>query len=374
MLRDATQRTFFEILEVEGIGYTYLKQENKLTLDSNRSEIVFRSLDNPERLRGPNLAWFGVDELTYTKPDAWSRLEARLRDPRAYSLCGFACWTPKGFDAVYEQWIEHPSSQYSCVLASPRENFHVAQTGMYEQLEASYDERLYRQEVLGEYLAINAGRCYYGFDRARDITACEYNPHLPVCWSLDFNYDPACSVLAQMYSSGLVRVFDEIALRDSNTYAVCDALLAALSRFLVPGRKLKLRVYGDASGNARKSSSSRTDWQIVNEFLKSRADLFDTTFCVPADNPPIRDRINTVNARICNAAGDRRLKVDPRCRMLMTDLERVGWKMDAHGNNVGTLDDSDKLRTHASDALGYFLNREFPMRGQVGEKSGIHII
>ena len=35
-----------------------------------------------ERLRGTNLAWFGLDELTYTPEEAWLRLEGRLRDPR----------------------------------------------------------------------------------------------------------------------------------------------------------------------------------------------------------------------------------------------------------------------------------------------------
>ena len=49
---------------------------------------------------GSNLAWFGVDEMTYTQEGAWIRLEARLRDPEAKRLCGFGAWTPKGFDWV----------------------------------------------------------------------------------------------------------------------------------------------------------------------------------------------------------------------------------------------------------------------------------
>ena len=48
-------------------------------------------MDDFERLRGTNLAWFGLDELTYTAEEAWLRLEGRLRDPRASRLvriCG----------------------------------------------------------------------------------------------------------------------------------------------------------------------------------------------------------------------------------------------------------------------------------------------
>lgn len=42
----------------------------------------------------------GVDELTYTQEEAWLRLDGQLRDPKAKRLCGFAVWTPKGFDWV----------------------------------------------------------------------------------------------------------------------------------------------------------------------------------------------------------------------------------------------------------------------------------
>src|SRR5437868_11850802 len=105
MLRDVTQRAIFEVLEQNQIRYERHKQENLLTLTDTGSEIIFRSLDNPERLRGTNLAWFGIDELTYCKQDAWLRLEARLRHPLAKEACGFAVWTPAGFDWVYDRFI-----------------------------------------------------------------------------------------------------------------------------------------------------------------------------------------------------------------------------------------------------------------------------
>ena len=88
MLRDATARQFLEVLESSGVRFAFHRGENRVRIE-NGSDIIFRSLDRPENLRGPNLAWFGVDELTYTEPAAWLRLEARLRDARAPQLCGF---------------------------------------------------------------------------------------------------------------------------------------------------------------------------------------------------------------------------------------------------------------------------------------------
>ncbi len=112
MLRDATQAALFEILESNEIPYEHNKAENTLVMQDTRSRILFRPVDEFERLRGTNLAWFGLDELTYTQEEAWLRLEGRLRDPKATRLCGFAVWTPKGYDWVYRKFIADPVHGY----------------------------------------------------------------------------------------------------------------------------------------------------------------------------------------------------------------------------------------------------------------------
>ena len=85
-----------------------------------------------------------------------------------------------------------------------------------------------------------------------------------------------------------------------------------------------------------------------------------------SSNPPVKDRINCVNARLCNSLRERRLLVDPRCRQLIRDLEQVTWKTDANGNPLVELDKSDPMRTHTSDALGYYIASAFPMQAKVG--------
>ena len=52
----------------------------------------------------------------------------------------------------------------------------------------------------------------------------------------------------------------------------------------------------------------------------------------------------------------------------------MSWKVDPHGNQLADLDKSDPMRTHLSDAAGYFLAREFPMRAPRGERGGPAII
>jgi hypothetical protein len=48
----------------------------------------------------------------------------------------------------------------------------------------------------------------------------------------------------------------------------------------------------------------------------------------------------------------------------------VSWRSDPNGNLLGELDKSDRARTHVSDALGYLITREFPMRTKMGERPG----
>jgi hypothetical protein len=113
--------------------------------------MLLRSMEEFDRLRGTNLAWFGLDELTYTREEAWTRLEARLRDPHAKELCGFAVWTPQGHDWVYRRFIESPRSGYDVIKAAPFENRYVLDVvpDYYERLKTSYDEHFYLQEVPG---------------------------------------------------------------------------------------------------------------------------------------------------------------------------------------------------------------------------------
>ena len=83
MLRDAALSGLFGLLENQDVDFNLRKADGELTIKAPESTILLRSLDEPERLRGTNLAWFGIDELSYTREEAWLRLEARLRDPKA---------------------------------------------------------------------------------------------------------------------------------------------------------------------------------------------------------------------------------------------------------------------------------------------------
>lgn len=358
MLRDATQAALLEILTLNRIPYELNRSDNFLMLRETRSKILFRAVEEFERLRGSNLAWFGLDELTYTSEEAWLRLEGRLRDPRASRLCGFAVWTPKGYDWVYERFVATPVQGYETVVAKPFENRFLLDRipDYYERLKSSYDARFYQQEVMGEYLTLHAGRVYYTFDRTGNVVNAEVDHRLPLLWALDFNVDPMCSVVAQV-DGEQVTVLDEIVLSRASTYDACEEFGG---RF--PGHAAGLVVYADATG-ARLQTTGTTDLEILRRFFRGGA-WGDVQFRIPKANPAVRERVTLMNAKLESAAGERKLTAHPRCKELIKDFEQVTYKE----NSLMVDKDSDPRRTHLSDALGYLVWQECRGGPRVGEQ------
>ena len=359
MLRDATLGTLFEILNENYIPYEYSKGDNVLTMLDTGSRILCRSVDEFERLRGTNLAWFALDELTYTPEAAWLVLEGRLRDPKATRLCGLAVWTPKGYDWVYRKFISEPRRGYDTTIGVPFENRYLLEQipDFYDLLKSSYDEAFYQQEALGKYLNVQAGLVYYPFRRDEHITQIQVQPRVPLLWAMDFNVDPMSSVVVQIVNK-TVYVVDEIVLRHASTLEACEQFYR---RF--PAHPGGVVVYGDASGNTVQTTGT-SDYHIVREYFSANY-ASPLHYKVPKANPSIRDRISLTNAMLKSAAGEIELLVDSKCTELIKDFEQVCYKADT------TIPDKekDRSRTHLSDALGYLLWQECRPLQPIGERN-----
>lgn len=357
MLRDATLAGLFAALEECDVEFDLKKSDGELLMKAPDSTVLLRSLDEPERLRGTNLAWFGIDELSYTREEAWLRLEARLRDPNSEKLCGFGVWTPQGHGWLYKRFIHEPVPGYECVRAQPFENRYLLDKtpDYYERLESSYDPRFYRQEVLGEYLNSRADRVYHCFNPAVHQVRHAYDARKPLMWSLDFNVAPMTSVLLQ-WDNGRLAVVDEIVLERATTEEACMEFENRYKGHVAP-----LEIFGDASGKNMHTTGT-SDYTMLQSYLY-RAGFRHVKLRVPTKNPPVLNRVQKVNALLTNALGEVRLEVDPHCEELIRDFEEVMFKPE-----TGVVDKvRDPQRTHASDALGYAIWELFGERPSAGE-------
>lgn len=146
MLRDATLRTFLELAQRGNVLSAFHRSEMTATLCDGK-RILFRSADDPDRLRGPNLGWFYLDEAALMTEEAWLIMIGRLREipGRAWVTS-----TPRGKNWLWETF-SRSVDDYAIVRSSSRDNPFLP-ASFVESLERSYVSDWRRQEIEGEFI------------------------------------------------------------------------------------------------------------------------------------------------------------------------------------------------------------------------------
>jgi hypothetical protein len=353
-LRDTNIPTLIELLNKHGIEYQLVKSTFDLILPWWKTRILLRSADDPEKLKGPNVAWAGIDEVARVHEDIWGVLVSRVRIAEAKMKQTFATGTPEGLNWVYDKWVENSTDGYQLFQASTAENVAVGADYL-AALTASHDEDELKQKLHGEFTEGSKGRAYKFFSRQQNLSSVnpmdqagrkEIITELPLCITCDFNIDP-CVWLVVQHFRGTIYVADEIVLRDTSTLEMLEELESRGYKRHRSG----LIVYGDPSGNSRRTVASQSDYSLMREAGLDRQN-------VARSAPSVKDRIVLVNSRLREREDGAVIRIHPRCKNLIKDMERVKWQVGA----VGVLDKRDLELTHASDALGYFVHREYAVR------------
>ena len=326
-------------------------------------------------------AWEGLDflvldEYASMRPEAWGEVfRPALADRKGRALF---IGTPQGRNHFYEHF-EYAKTDPDWAAFQ----FTTAQGGLVEQTELEgaarqLDPGSYQQEFEAAFTNIGRNRAYYAFDRPVNARSVSFDGLRPLVWSIDFNVNPMCMLLMQKVEE-MAHVLEEIVIKpEAHTEAACAVFLERAMSYYgqVPSwqRPLTVKIYGDASGNQRRTAGARTDWAIIKQFFSLWRGTFAPEYYTAAANPAVRDRVNCVNSRLRNQAGETRLLIDPKCKELIRDLEEVSWAVDATGAATSELNKTDRARTHTSDALGYFTAPQFSLKTKVGEKGDGRVI
>jgi PBSX family phage terminase large subunit len=149
VLEDTIKPLFFKLCPKEIIK-DYIKGEVKLIL-INGSDILFRSGEDPEKLRGLNLAWFWMDEAALQKEKVFQILLGRIRQV-GYELKGWVTTTPKGFTWIHKYWVAEPQEGFEMFQTSTRENTYLLPEYV-EDLEKNYTGVFANQEIEGQFVS-----------------------------------------------------------------------------------------------------------------------------------------------------------------------------------------------------------------------------
>lgn len=344
-------------VEFKEAAKPFIAKENdskKIITLKNGRKVHGHSAENPDRIRNETAVGAWADECREFKDfkKVWNVLLGRVLSTNGKIFC---TTSPNSYDDIHEIFIANKKPGYGLVKFPTYANTFLNKESI-DTLASDYDAKFMQQELLGEFV-IFEGAVYYTFRRDKNagdlaFKVCQYNPNIPIGLCADFNVDPLAWVLTQTVrnSKGLAEVYviDEIFLRNSNTIEACKEF-----RNRYPSHNTGLVLYGDATGQARHSSSNVTNWMIIQEELGR----YGIDKRVPTKNPAERDRINAVNAMICNSKNERRVLVNPRCKNLIRDLEQVNFK-----EGTSQIDKTkDAMLTHISDALGYQIEKEFSL-------------
>jgi predicted phage terminase large subunit-like protein len=149
MLRDSTLRSFMEVGAILKYIVSYNKGDHEMVL-GNGAEVLFRSLEDPETARGPNLSGAVIDEASVVKREAYPIILGRLRQGGEQGWLSSA-YTPKGKKHwTYQEWgSDRPGVKH--VTCSLKDN-PFAPPGLYERLKAKYTTHFAAQELDGIYL------------------------------------------------------------------------------------------------------------------------------------------------------------------------------------------------------------------------------
>lgn len=152
MLRDATLRTFLGLCEiVKAQGWPVLGSFNRSDMVAELetgTTILFRSADDPERLRGPNLGFFYLDEAALMPRMTWDIMLGRLRERPGRS---WLTTTPRGFNWIYDLFVTQTLEGYDLIRSSSRDNPYLPKDFI-GSLEQAYAGQFRQQEIEGEFV------------------------------------------------------------------------------------------------------------------------------------------------------------------------------------------------------------------------------
>ena len=324
-----------------------------------RGTTICRSMEKPATIVGFKIGNALVDELdvmpALKAQQAWRKIIARMR----YKVAGLrngidVTTTPEGYKFVYQQFVKavrdkpELATLYGLVQASTFDNEANLPDDYIPSLLASYPPELIKAYLRGHFTNLTSGTIYHQFDRRLNNCTDEEQPGEPLFIGMDFNVGKMAAIV-HVKRDGLPRAVREL-VKVYDTPAMIKRIQEEFWRY-EGGRYVASRqiyIYPDASGDSRKSNcASLTDIAQLREAGFS--------VMVNASNPPVKDRINSMNAMFCNALGERRYLVNVQhCPVYTESLEQQVW--DKNGEPDKKADND-----HPNDGGGYFIVKDYPI-------------
>lgn len=336
----------------EGKDYHYDRSALKIRF-SNGSEIITRTFADGRirKFRSLILSMAVIEELT-ENDDMEFYKEIRMRVGRAVHVPEhliLAATNPAG--------PSHPAHEYFIKKSKTIKTRHVYYSVTADNpflpktyidgLKETLSPKEARRMLFGEWLELTTDVIYYNYSTEKNFENSPFviDPKNPIDLMFDFNISankPMSAAVGQKIN-GIYHVAKTFIIQGARTLDIMEEM----HFYKLFENKALFRVFGDASGKNRDTRSIRSDYDIIEEYLKNKVRY---KMLVPKANPPIRKRHNLVNAMCENAKKEIRFKI-------YKDAGEAdkGFTLTKLCQNANYVEDDSFEFQHITTAIGYWI-------------------
>lgn len=338
LVEDIAFKRFPELCDRKGWEYKVNKTSQCIEFPG-AGRIIFRTMERPERIVGYEVAHSICDELD-TLPvdkarDVWNKVIGRNRQKCDMPNTVGVATTPEGFRFVYERWVKQQSPGYVIFRAKTMDNAEHLPDGYIENLKNTYSSQMLQAYLDGEFVNLAAGSVYADYDRISHGSEEYIRPNDVLHIGCDFNVTKQAAVIF-VVRDRVAHAVDELV----DMYDTPAMIQTIKNRY----GGMNVCIYPDASGGSRKT---------VNASLSDISLLKQAGFTVraPKKNPPVKDRILSVNKAF--KVGEVRVNAR-KCPAFSEALEQQAYDKNGEPDKSTGFD-------HILDAAGYMIHFRYPI-------------
>ena len=369
-LRDTTLKTFLEIVQDVGkeLLLEYRVQDGVVRLRSRggTSTILFRGLDEPDKLRSLNLNGFYIDEATQVSEAAFQLLQGRLRGRHVRkgiltSNSGGHDWGWRWFVCKDVQKTDAAKAEYLNIKAPSTENVHLPEGYVQSMLDSWSEDRI-RREIYADEDAFE-GAVYSEFRRDLHVI----KPfQIPAEWTriigVDHGYrNPACWLWAAVDYDENIYIYREFYKREWLIEEIVkgkDPEPGVMRMMTDPYTKRRENISGayiDPSTINRRGTNGLSDFDAYHEALPTDFPLIKAQNAKEAGIDRVKSYLKPVRQ------GDGSMKpslyIFDTCPNLLEEIAQYRYQELPTGQ-IGKQNEKEeprKVNDHAVDALRYLV-------------------
>ncbi len=248
---------FEEVFHENNIQADYHGSEHKYKLPWTKGALYVATAE--KKIRGPNWAYAGINELTLISLERYREVigRVRIKEAKYPQICSSG--TPEGLASdYYEIFVEKPWTGSRILYGDTRENAHNLNPEYITNLYNSYPKTLLDAYMKGLWVNLQGNRFYFAYDSRVNDHNDNPSTELPFIIAMDFNVAYFCASVWQ-FDGHTYRGFDEIILEGGDGYKTENMISALKARGYMPTNSV---VCPDPAGKNR-NTSGRPDVEIL---------------------------------------------------------------------------------------------------------------